>query len=373
MEFNKRMAGLKLSIREISELASRTPDCIRFDIGQPDFDTPQHIKDAAVKAINEGFSGYTSSFGIPELRRTIAEKECEKRLSIDENNVLITTGGTGALSCCLLNVLKPGDEIILPNPFWAPYSFIVANAHGKSIPTRFFENGKFMPENIEKNVSKRTSAIIVNTPENPTGRVLEERELKEIANISAENDLFLISDEVYEKIIFENAKHFSIASIAPERTLLVNSCSKTYAMTGWRVGWIVGEERFISEMMKTNRALTACPNSIAQKAALEALTGPQEYVKKMRKEYEKRRNYAVEKFREIGLNFILPKGTFYIFPEIKQDPWKFSLGLLRKEKVSVVPGDAFGSAGKDCVRVALTINMDKIKEGLERIQRYLNR
>lgn len=373
MEFNKRMADIKLSIREITKLASLTPDCIRFDIGQPDFDTPQHIKDGAIKAINEGFTGYTSSFGIPDLRKAIAEKEREKGLKIDEKNVLVTTGGIGALSCCILGILEPGDEVISPNPFWSPYTFIVANAHGKLVETKFFENGKFKRENIERNISEKTKAIIVNTPENPTGRVIRKEDLETIADIATENDLFLVSDEVYEKITFGDAKHFAIASMAPERTFLVNSCSKTYAMPGWRVGWVIGEERFIEEMMKINRALTACPNSIAQRAALTALTGPQECVEEMRKEYEKRRNYAVKKLTEMGIDFLEPKGTFYVFPEVKQDSWKFSLGLLKEKKVSVVPGDAFGSAGRSRVRMSLTLTVDKIKEGLERIQRYLNK
>ena len=373
MELNDRMSGLKLAIRRISELASRTPDCIRFDIGQPEFDTPSHIKKSAIEAINEGFTGYTSSFGIPELRKAIAEKECEKGLDIDESNVLVTSGGTGALSCCLLNIISPGDEIIVPNPFWAPYEFITVNAHGKTVQTKYFEDGEFKPGNIEENITERTKAIIVNTPENPTGRVYEKSELEEIVEIAEKNDLFLISDEVYEKIIFRDSEHHSIASMAPERTFLINSCSKTYAMTGWRVGWIIGQERFINTMMRTNRALTACPSSIAQKAALEALTGPQDCVEEMRSEYEKRRDYAVKKFREMGLDFIVPRGTFYIFPDVGRDPWDFSLGLLKEKKVSVVPGDAFGSAGETCVRLALTVNMEAMKEGLERIEEYLNK
>jgi aspartate/methionine/tyrosine aminotransferase len=370
---NERMLGLKLAIRRISELASHTPGCLRFDLGQPEFDTPIHIKEGAIKAIREGFTGYTSSFGIPELRRAIAEKEREKGLEIDENNVLVTSGGTCALSCCLLNILSPGDELIVSNPFWAPYEFITVNAHGKLVPTRYFEDDEFKPSNIEENISERTKAIVVNTPENPTGRVLEEKELEEIVEIAEEEDLFLISDEVYEKIVFEGAEHHSVAAMAPDRSFLVNSCSKTYSMTGWRVGWIVGQEKFIDTLMKTNRALTACPNSIAQKAALEALTGLQNCVEEMRRAYQKRRNYAVKKFKEMGLEFIVPKGTFYIFPDLDRDPWKFSLGLLEEKKVSVVPGDAFGSAGETCVRLALTIGMEDVREGLGRIEEYLNR
>jgi len=373
LKLNERMFDLKLGIRRISELASRTPGCLRFDIGQPEFDTPLNIKKSAIKAIKEGFTGYTSSFGIPELRKTIAKKEREKGLEIDENNVLVTSGSTGALSCCLLNVIGQGDEILVSNPFWAPYEFITVNAHGRLVPTKYFENGEFNPSNIENNINERTKAMIVNTPENPTGRVIEKGQLERIVEIAEEKDLFLISDEVYDKIVFEDAEHHSIAAMAPERTFLVNSCSKTYAMTGWRVGWLIGQEQSLKHIMKTNRALTACPISIAQKAALEALTGPQDCVEEMRRVYKKRRDYAVKKFKEIGLDFIVPRGTFYIFPDIGQDSWKFSLGLLKEKKVSVVPGEVFGSAGKTHVRLSLTIKMKSLEEGLERIEEYLNR
>jgi len=372
LKLENRLSHIKLSIRKISELASKTKDAIRFDIGQPDFDTPNNVKLAAIKAIQKGFTGYTSSFGISELRKAIAEKESAKGLDITENNVLVTVGGAEAITCCLLNILKPGDEIVIPNPYWAPYTFMIANAYGVPVPARFYENGEFIGENIERAVTKKTRAIIVNTPDNPTGRVIKQKHLEEISNIAQKRDLFVISDEVYEKIVFEDSKHFSIANNIPERTFLINSLSKTYAMSGWRIGLVVGKESFIEEMMKTSRSMVACPSSISQSAALEALSGPQESVEEMRKEYEKRRDYAVKKLAKIGLNFISPEGTFYVFPHIKRDPWSFSLGLLKEKKVSVVPGDAFGSAGQDCVRLALTTSMDKIKDGLDRFEEYLN-
>jgi aspartate/methionine/tyrosine aminotransferase len=249
---------------------------------------------------------------------------------------------------------------------------MVANAYGVPVPVRFFENEEFRVNNIKKAVTKKTKAIIVNTPENPTGRIIKQPQLEEIGGIAEREDLFLISDEVYEKIIFGDSKHFSIAKMQPERTFVINSLSKTYAMPGWRIGWVLGKESFIKEMMKTSRSMVACPSSISQYAALEALMGSQDTVEDMRKEYERRRDLAVEKFAKMGLNFVSPEGTFYIFPQIKRDPWKFSLGLLKEKKVSVVPGDAFGSAGKDCVRLALTTSMDKIKDGLDKFEEYLD-
>jgi len=372
MEIDKRITDLKLAIRKISELASKIPDCIRFDIGQPDFDTPQHIKQAAIEAVKEGFTGYTSTFGIPELRKAVAERESEdKDLDISESNVLITQGGSGALVTSFLSILKPGDEVIIPNPFWSPYNFQIVSAHGKPVSVNYFENGEVIEENIEKSITNRTKIILVNTPENPTGRVYKKKDLEKIADIANNHDLFVISDEVYDKLVFGNVKHYSIASIIPERTLLVNSCSKTYAMTGWRVGWLIAKEEFIPEIMKMNRATIACVNSIAQKAALAALTSDQSCVEEMRREYERRRDFAVKKLKEMGLEFINPQGAFYVFPDVGRNSWSFALDLIEREKVSVVPGIPFGSAGKGHVRIALTVGVEKIEEGLKRIENFL--
>jgi len=374
MKIDRRITDLRLAIRKISELASKIPDCIRLDIGQPDFDTPEHIKQAAVQALKEGFTGYTSSFGIPELRRAVAEKESrDKGLSINENNVLITQGGSGALVTSFLSILKPGDEVIIPNPFWSPYNFQIVSAHGRPVSVNYFESGELVEENIEEKINDKTKIILVNSPENPTGRVYNKKDLEKIADIANNHDLFVISDEVYDKLVFGNAKHFSIASIIPERTLLVNSCSKTYAMTGWRVGWLIAREEFIPEIMKMNRATIACVNSIAQKAALTALTSDQSCVEEMRKEYENRRDFAVNKLKEMELDFINPEGAFYVFPDIGRDSWQFALDLIEKEKVSVVPGIPFGSAGKGHIRIALTVDVDKIEEGLNRVEGFLRK
>jgi aspartate/methionine/tyrosine aminotransferase len=246
------------------------------------------------------------------------------------------------------------------------------NAHGALIQTRFFDEGEFRPENIEAKINNRTKAIIVNTPENPTGRVFAKKQLEEIVDLAERRNLFLISDEVYEKIVFGGASHYSLAAMAPERTFLINSCSKTYAMTGWRIGWVTGPKEYMDAMMKINRALIACPSSISQIAALSALTGPQDCVEVMRKAYEMRMEYTVPRLETMGLNFEVPKGTFYLFPDIQRDPWQFALSLLENKQVSVVPGDAFGSAGKTSVRIALTVPLDMLKDGLNRFEEHLS-
>ncbi|MBL7170281.1 MAG: pyridoxal phosphate-dependent aminotransferase [Candidatus Aenigmarchaeota archaeon] len=371
MKIDQRIKQLKLGIRRIADLASQKPDCIRLDIGQPDFDTPEHIKQAAIDALKEGFTGYTSSYGISELRGAIAERESEKVPNLNKNNVLVSSGGAGALTCSFLSFLKPEDEVIIPDPYWGPYVFQIVSSHGKPIPINYFSNGKIDADKLEKSITKKTKIILVNSPENPTGRVYTKKDLEEIADIANNHDLLVISDEVYDKLIFGDAKHLSIASMIPEKTLLVNSCSKTYAMTGWRVGWLVGKEEYISEIMKCNRATIACPTSFAQKAAYSALTGDQSCVEEMRKKYEERRDVAVEEFGKLGLEFVKPYGAFYTFPNIGRDSWKFALELLDQRGVSVVPGDAFGSSGKEHIRVALTVDSEKIKEGIEKIGEFL--
>jgi len=371
LEIDQRIKDLQLAIRKISALAKQKPDCIRLDIGQPDFDTPEHIKQAAIDALKEGFTGYTSSYGIPELRKAIAEKESEKFGDINENNVLVTAGGSGALTCSFLSFLKPGDEVIIPDPFWSPYVFQIVTAHGKLKSINYFTNEKIDAEKIEKSITKRTKIILVNSPENPTGRVYKKKNLEVIADIANNHDLLVISDEVYEKLVFGDSKHISIANMIPEKTLLVNSCSKTYAMTGWRVGWLVGKEEYIGEIMKCNRATIACPTSIVQKAAYVALTSDQSCVEEMRKKYEERRDVAEEEFGKLGLEFIKPHGAFYIFPKIGKDSWKFALDLLEKKSVSVVPGLPFGSSGKGHIRVALTVDSERIREGIRRMEQLL--
>jgi aspartate/methionine/tyrosine aminotransferase len=364
------------TIKKVADIADNIPDCIRFDIGEPNFDMPIHLKQAAIKAIEEGFTHYTSNFGTLELRKAIAEKECQKnRTNISEDNIIVTPGGVGGLFCILKIILSPDDEVLIPDPSWTPYNLLIKVSHGRPVWTEFVKEKDVDVDNLEKNVTKKTKAIIVNNPQNPTGKVLRKDEIKKIVDFAVEHDLFIIGDEVYEKIIFDGISHYSLGSVPEilDRLFLINSFSKTYAMTGLRVGYVVAEEKFIKEMGKVNQAITGCVNSISQKIALVALQGSQDCVENMRKEYEERRNLIVKELKRIGLMFMKPTGTFYIFPSVNVDSEKFSTKLLNEKKVAVIPGNVFGPSCKNAIRISFgSCTKDDIMEGCERIERLIN-
>jgi len=362
------------AIKKVADLASNIPNCVRFDIGEPNFDTPMHLKQAAIKAIKEGFTKYTSTFGIPELREAIAKKESERNRILTRDNVIVTTGGVGGLFCVLKTILNPNDEVLIPDPGWTPYNLLVRIAHGKPVWTKFIEEDGINTDKLEKNLTRKTKAIIVNSPSNPTGRVLKKNEMKKIADFAIEHDLFIVSDEVYEKIVFDDVVHFSFGQISEDfnRLFLVNSFSKSYAMTGWRVGYVVTEEEFIQEMEKANRATTSCANSVAQRVALAALKGPQNCIEEMRKEYEERRDLIVNELKSIGLEFMKPMGTFYIFPDVNDNSERFSAMLLKEQSVATVPGVVFGPSGKNTIRISFgSCTKEQIIEGIERIKKFI--
>jgi aspartate/methionine/tyrosine aminotransferase len=362
-------------INKVADLADKIPGCIRFDIGEPNFDMPIHLKQAAIKAIEEGFTHYTSNFGILELRKAIAKKERqENRTNLSEDNVIVTPGGIGGLFCILKTILNPDDEVLIPDPSWAPYNLVIRVSHGRSVWTEFVKENNVDIDILEENVTKKTKAIIVNSPSNPTGRVLRKNETEKIVGFAVEHDLFIISDEVYEKIIFDGISHYSFGRISEifDRLFLINSFSKTYAMTGLRVGYVVAEEKFIKEMGKVNRAITACVNSIAQKVALTALQGSQDCVEEMKKEYEERRDLIVNELKSMGLEFMKPMGTFYIFPDVNENSERFSAMLLKKQNVATVPGIVFGPSGKNAVRISFgSCTKEQIIEGVEGIKKLI--
>lgn len=370
----ERIQKIQLSIRKISDMAAAIPGCIRFDIGQPDFRTPKNIQDAAIKAIKEGKHDYSPVTGILPLKKAIADYEREKGLEVSEKNVMVTTGGMGAIFTTMLGYIEPGDEVILPDPTWPPYKMIVSSVGGVPKLVQYFD-GKGNPDvdAIEKAITEKTKVIVVNTPENPTGRVITEKDLKAIAEIADEKGIVILSDEVYDRLLFDGSRHVSIKKYAPERTIVVNSVSKTYAMTGWRLGWMVAEEEIIGELLKCNRSSVACPNTISQYAALEALSGAQDEVGKMVGEYQKRKDLIVKMMDKMGWRYVEPKGAFYAFPKVGGDSWKYSLDLMEKAKVSVVPGLPSGPKSEGYVRFCFgSCGLEQIKEGFERIERSGN-
>lgn len=371
------------SIRRVEQYAREKgiKDIIKLNIGEPDFSTPEHIREAAKKALDEGFTHYTSINGIPELREAIAEKIKEER-GVDinpETEVMVTAGGQAALFATIHALINPGDEVIMPDPYYPVYKIAVDFAGGKvkSIPQKEELNFEIDPNELEGAISERTKLIVLISPNNPTGGVYSKSTLEKIAEIAKENDLLVISDEVYEKFIYDDIKFYSIISVSDmkDRTIIINSFSKTYAMTGWRIGYIVANKEIIDAVKKVHHPINICANSISQKAALAALTGPQDCVKEMINEFNKRRKYIIRSLGSIkGIKCSIPRGAFYVFPNIRifgmssEDLVKF---LIEKARVMTVPGSGFGRYGEGHIRIAYTNSLDKIMEGIERIKSAL--
>ena len=379
-KFSERARRLPTSkFAEIRRMAIGRTDLIRLELGEPDFDTPQHIKDAAIEAINEGFTHYTSSEGLLELREAVARKlKRENGIEADpETEILITDGGLGAIFAAIQSLVNPGDEVIVFDPAWPRYTQNVLLVGG--IPKRVFlgEKEGFVPDvdGIKKNVTKKTKLIILNTPNNPTGGVIPKKVIEEIGDLAVERDLILILDEVYERIVYE-VKHFSLAtrSDLKDHIVTVFSLSKTYAMTGWRIGYAVSHANIIEAMGKIGGYANACRTSLAQKAAIAALDGPQDSVDIMVKEYRKRRDLMAKRLKEMDtFSIAKPAGAFYLYPRILLDVKSpdFTKQLVEKAKVVVMPGTAFSMKGEQHVRISYANSMEKISEAMNRIQRVI--
>ncbi len=375
-------ATLAINAKAI-ELIKQGKNILKFGTGEPDFDTPQNIKDAAKQAIDEGFSKYTDATGISELKTAVVEKlKRDNAISSSAENILITNGGKQALFNLFMALLNPGDEVLIPSPYWVSYSDMVAVCEGVSrfIDTRS-NHFKLTAKMVEEAITPKSKILILNSPSNPTGMTIEKEELEKIAELALRHNLYLISDEVYEYFLYDGKTHFSIASLPElrDRVFTVNAVSKTYAMTGWRIGYVAGPAAVIKKMGSLQSHSTSNPCSIAQKAALEALTGPQDSIQLMATEFLKRRDYVFEAMNQLpGFQLTKPEGAFYAFPDISgcfsgqiQDSFQFTEFLLEKAQVAVVPGGAFGEAGKNCIRFSYASSMADIEEGIKRIKEVL--
>jgi len=361
---------------EIRRLVIERTDLIRLELGEPDFDTPKHIKEAAIEAINEGYTHYTSAEGLIELREAVARKlKRENKIEADpETEILITDGGLGAIFAIIQSLVDPGDEVLVFDPAWPRYLQNLWLVGG--VPKRIFleEKDDFVPhvDEIKKHVTKKTKLIILNTPNNPTGAVVPKKVIEEIGDLIVERDITLILDEVYERIVYE-AKHFSLASNSDlkDHIITVFSLSKTYAMTGWRIGYAVSHANMIKAMSKVCGYANACRTSFAQKAAVAALDGPQECVENMVKEYRKRRDLMVGRLKEMNcFSVTKPAGAFYLYPRYLLDVESpdFTKQLIKKAKVAVMPGTAFSTKGEKYVRISYANSMEKISEAMDRVQ-----
>lgn len=364
------------------KLRAEGVDVVNFTAGEPDFDTPRNIKEAAIKAIRKGRTKYTDPRGMPELRQAISDKlGKENGLEYPPDQILVSCGGKHSLFNALQALCNPGDEVLIPAPYWVSYPEQVRLCGARPVFVRTLEDNGFglMSEDLEKAVTPKTKAMILNSPSNPTGGVIEKPELERIAGIAAGKGIFVISDEIYEHLVYEG-KHVSIAGFGGEireKTLISNGASKSYSMTGWRIGWTAGPKEVIRMMGNFQSHTTSNPASISQHAYLAAITGPQGSVKAMRDEFRKRRDFIVKRLNGIpGISCVKPKGSFYVFPNVSgcfgpgmKDSTDLSMKLLEEARVAVVPGAGFGSDKH--VRISYACSMETIEKGLKRIAEFL--
>ncbi|MCX7951776.1 MAG: pyridoxal phosphate-dependent aminotransferase [Clostridiales bacterium] len=370
------------------KMKSEGIDVISFGAGEPDFDTPKHVKDSAINAINNGLTRYTAASGIIELKEAISKKLREENgLDYLPNQIVISNGAKHSIYNALMAICNPWDEVIVPVPYWVSYPELVklVDAIPVYVETKESNSFKYDVDELEKYITPNTKAIILNSPNNPTGCVYNIEELSKIADIAVRHDLIVISDEIYEKLIYDDLKHISIASInneIKERTIVINGMSKAYAMTGWRIGYTASNKEIATLMANIQSHATSNPNTIAQYASVDALLGNQEEIEKMRMEFEKRRNYMVERINSIKmLSCVKPHGAFYVMVNISNCKGKhfdgkqintsleFAEILLDNEKVAVIPGDAFGC--DDYIRLSFATSLDNISKGIDRIEKFI--
>mgnify|MGYP003288493888 FL=1 len=395
MELSRKAQAIEPSLTlaitaKAKEMKEKGIDVISFSAGEPDFNTPKNIINAAIKAMEDGNTKYTSVNGILQLREAICKKfKDDNGLEYNPSQIVVSTGAKQSLANTFLAILNPGDEVIVSTPYWVSYPELIKLADGKPVFVEGDEksNYKFTKENLEKAVTAKTKAIVLNTPNNPTGTIYNKEELEVIADFAKKYNNIIISDEMYEKLIYDNENHISIASLskdAYERTIVINGLSKSYAMTGWRIGYCAASEKIAKLMISIQSHVTSNVCSITQYAALEALSGPQDEITKMINEFEKRRNYMINRIESIdNLSIVKPKGAFYIMINIENclgkeingkilnDSMEFCASLLENEKLAVIPGKAFGL--NNYIRVSYATSMEAIKEGLNRIESFIKK
>ena len=359
-----------------------------FGAGEPDFNTPKYINDAAIEAIEKGFTRYTAAQGTLDLRKAICAKfERDNNLTYEPNQIIASSGAKHSLSNAFAAILNPGDEVIVPVPYWVSYTEIIKLNDGIPVlvPTKKENNFKMTKEELLKAVNPKSKAILLNSPSNPTGAVYSEKELRDIAEVAAANNLFVVSDEIYEKLIYDGKKHISIASLGAEikeLTIVINGMSKAYAMTGWRLGYAAGNEKVIKAMSAVQSHAVSHPNSITQYASTAALNGPQDDVSKMVQEFEKRRTYMFERINAMeGLSCVKPEGAFYVYVDISNylgrelcgvklnSSLEFAQIMLEKGHVAVIPGAAFGT--DTYIRLSYATSMEVIKIGLDVFESFI--
>jgi len=383
MEISSRAAQLTPSLTlsidsKAKAMKAEGLDVCGFGAGEPDFDTPEHIKTAAIEALQAGFTKYTPSSGIPELRQAVAEKlAADNQLSYRPGQVVVSNGAKHACYNAILATCQPGDEVVIPSPYWVSYPDMVrlAGAEPVIVPTMERNGWKMSAKDFENAMTPRTKMLILNSPCNPTGAVYTREEMEAIVEVAAEEDIYILSDEIYEKLIYDDAKHVSIASLSKEAyplTITVNGFSKSYAMTGWRLGYLAAPEAVAKAVDSIQSHSTSHPASFVQMAGLAALKGDQQPLSDMREEFDMRRNYMFDRISKItNVTAVKPLGAFYVLVNISQlglTSQNFADRLLSKANVAVIPGAAFGD--DRTVRLSYATSIDVIKKGLDRFQDF---
>ncbi|NYT02219.1 MAG: pyridoxal phosphate-dependent aminotransferase [Methanosarcinales archaeon] len=367
MRFASHIREMEVSgIRKCFEGAG--PTCVNLSIGQPDFDTPMHVKEAAIKAIRDGFTGYTPNLGVPDLREAISQKfRKDNGLDYSPSQIMVTSGASEALFLAVASLVEEGDEVLVPDPGFLSYAALTRSVGGKAVGVPLSGDLTLTPEAVQERVTSRTKAIIVNSPGNPTGAVQSKEELQGVAQVADDCDLALISDEVYEHFIYQG-EHVSPARFS-DNVITINAVSKTYAMTGWRLGYLAASEEAVEEMLKIHQYSQACASSISQVAAHAALAGPQDCVSTMKEAFRRRRDLLVKSLEEMGVDFVVPQGAFYLFPRVGDGDG--TAASLLQNGVITVPGSAFGPRGKEHIRISYAASDESILTAIERMREIL--
>lgn len=366
--FSKRVTSIDISgIRKMFEAAG--PNAINMGLGEPDFDTPQNIKDAAVRAIKDGKTGYTNNAGLNELRDAIADKlRRENGLEYKRENILVTAGGSGALNAAISSLVEDGDKVVFNNPGFVSYGSLAKLAGGIPDPVELKPDFHLDVEALKEHFSdKKTKVMVLNSPANPTGMVEKPETIKAVVESAADYGVTVLSDEVYEKFCYGDAKFVSAAKFG-DNVVTINAASKTYAMTGWRIGFLAGDAELVSQAVKVQQYSLACPTSISQYAAIEAYTGDQSSVALMKKEYEARRNLLIDGLHGLGIEAAMPEGAFYAFPKLDAE----TVAKIVEADVIITPGTAFGSKGAGFARMSYATSQKNITEALHRIEKVVN-
>ena len=369
-------------IRKFFDIVAEMDDVISLGVGEPDFDTPWHIRDEGIYSLEKGRTFYTSNSGLKELRMEIAAY-LQRTQGLEYHylsQIFVTVGGSEAIDLAMRAMINPGDEVLIPQPSYVSYEPCVVMADGKPVMIELKEENQFRltPEELEAAITPKTKILVMPFPNNPTGAIMEREDLEKLVPIIEKHDLFVVSDEIYGELTYGGKKHVSIAALPgmQERTILINGFSKAYAMTGWRLGYACGPKEVIGQMVKIHQYCIMCAPTTSQYAAVEALRNGDEDVRRMRESYDERRRFVLFTLKEMGLPCFEPEGAFYVFPCIREFGMtsdEFATNLLKEEKVAIVPGTAFGDCGEGYLRISYAYSIESLKKALKRLENYVRK